>query len=338
MIAERRVVFLCVHWVLNFIYLMKGTTMIEELNNYTSRATRALVLLHEKHLRQCLEVWKQAKAENINLPVTGEEAYQSLENLLKHILDSGPNMVRICERLELPDPDIRDVPDSNTIEAEADSYVEHILARWRLPLVTVSDEKLEPTTYVPDETRWWIDGNLEHAVMHPIRHEFQLKELMQQTEELSNYTSRGARALVLLHEKHLRQCLAVWKEAKAANLLLPVTGEEKYQSLENLLSHILNSAGRYMMGMCKYLELPDPQIKPVPNLDVIDDEADSYLEHLLERWRLSLADVPDERLEPTIYISGETHYWIDVMLEHAAMHPIRHEFQLRELIEGQANG
>jgi Zn-dependent peptidase ImmA (M78 family) len=32
----------------------------------------------------------------------------------------------------------------------------------------------------PSETRWWIAGNLEHAVMHPVRHKFQLKELMQQ--------------------------------------------------------------------------------------------------------------------------------------------------------------
>jgi hypothetical protein len=114
---------------------MKGTAMTEELNNYTSRAARALVLLHEKHVRQCLEVWKQAKAVHLQLPVTGEEKYQSLENLLSHILDLGPSMVRICERLGLPDPDIRDVPDSDTIEAEG--YVEYILARWRLPLVAV---------------------------------------------------------------------------------------------------------------------------------------------------------------------------------------------------------
>lgn len=309
--------------------------MTEELNNYKSRAVRALVLLHEKHLRQCLEVWKRAKAKNIKLPVTGEETYQSLENLLRHILDLGPSMVRLCKRLGLPDPDIRDVPDSDTIEAEADSYVKHVLARWRLSLANVSDEKLEPTTYVPGETRWWIDGMLEHYVMHPIRHEFQLKELMQPTEELSNYTSRAARALVLLHEKHLRQCVEVWKQAKAVNLQLPMTGEEKYQSLENLLSHILNSAGRYMMGMCKNLELPDPKIREVPDISTIEAEADGYVEHLLERWRLPLANVPDERLEPTTYVAGETRYWIDAMLEHAVMHPIRHEFQLKELLERQ---
>jgi hypothetical protein len=158
---------------------MKGNIMTEELSNYKSRAARALVLLHEKQLRQCLDVWKQAKAADLHLPVTGEEKYQSLENLLEHILDAGPGMGRICERLGLPDPEIRDVPDISTIEAEADSYLEHLLERWRLPLVNVPDEKLEPTTYTPGETRYWIDVMLEHAVMHPIRHEFQLRELLQ---------------------------------------------------------------------------------------------------------------------------------------------------------------
>jgi hypothetical protein len=128
---------------------------------------------------QCFEVWKQAKAVNLQLPVTGEEKCQGLESLLKHILDLGPSMVRICERLKLPDPEIRDVPNLDVIDDEADSYLEHLLERWRLPLVAMPDEKLEPTTYVPGETRWWIDGMLEHTVMHPIRHEFQLKELIQ---------------------------------------------------------------------------------------------------------------------------------------------------------------
>jgi hypothetical protein len=221
-------------------------------------------------------------------------------------------MVRNCQSLELPDPEIKPVPNVKTIEVESDVYVEHVVERWRLPLANVRDEQLEPTTYTPGETRWWMEGRLEHAVMHPIRHEFQLKELMHPSEKLGNYTSRGARALVLLHEQHLRQCLEVWKQAKAANLSLPVTDEEKYQSLENLLSHSLSSARKYMIRMC------------------------NYLEHLLERWRLPLADVPDEKLEPEVYIPGKTPYWIDVMLEHAVMHPIRHEFRLKELMQRQA--
>ena len=155
-------------------------------------------------------------------------------------------------------------------------------------------------------------------------------------EELGNYKSRGARALVLLHEKHLRECLEVWKQVKAANVKLPETDDEHYQSLETLLRHILRSAGNYMVGICKNLGLPDPEIKPAPGVDVIGTEAESYLEHLLEHWRLPLAEVTDDRLEPPpeLYTPGMP-YWIDAMLEHAVMHPIRHEFQLRELMQKQ---
>ena len=157
------------------------------------------------------------------------------------------------------------------------------------------------------------------------------------TEELGSYKSRGARALVLLHEKHLRQCLEVWKQAKAASVKLPETSDEHYQSLETLLQHILRSAGSYMVGMCKNLGLTDPDINSVPEVDVIEIEADRYLGHVLERWRLPLAEVSDDRLEPPpeLYTPGMP-YWIDAMLEHAVMHPIRHEFQLRELMQRQA--
>ena len=157
------------------------------------------------------------------------------------------------------------------------------------------------------------------------------------TGELGGYKSRGARALVLLHEKHLRQCLEVWKQAKAASVKLPETDDENYRSLETLLRHILDTAGDYMVGICRDLELPDPEIKPAPSVGVIKTEAESYLEHVLERWRLPLAEVADDRLEPPpeLYTPGMP-YWIDAMLEHAVMHPIRHEFQLKELMQKQA--
>jgi uncharacterized damage-inducible protein DinB len=156
------------------------------------------------------------------------------------------------------------------------------------------------------------------------------------TKELTNYQYRGARACVLLHDKHMRDCLAVWKQAKAANIKLPETDDEDYKSLETLLKHILRAARGYMVWMCKQLELPDPQINPAPELNTIEAEADAYLEHVLERWRVPLAGVPENKFGPHSYLSnwGEA-FSIDSMLEHAVMHPIRHEFQLRELLEQQ---
>jgi len=54
----------------------------------------------------------------------------------------------------------------------------------------------------------------------------------------------------------------------------------------------------------------------------VEREAEGYAEHLVERWRLPLVDVAEARLEAT----------------HAVMHPLRHRFQLEELLEGQGKG
>jgi len=147
------------------------------------------------------------------------------------------------------------------------------------------------------------------------------------------YRSRAVRALVLLHDEHLRRFLVVWNEAQAASVVLPKTDNPNYVSLETLLWHVLGAAGRYMIWMCEVLELPDPKIRIPPEPAVLAREAQSYMEHVLEQWRAPLQDVGDDRLETPEYPSRwQTRYCIDAMLEHAVMHPIRHAFQLEELM------
>jgi len=47
------------------------------------------------------------------------------------------------------------------------------------PLREICDEQLETPEYPSRwQTRYAIDSMLEHAVMHPIRHAFQLDELI----------------------------------------------------------------------------------------------------------------------------------------------------------------
>jgi hypothetical protein len=115
---------------------------------------------------------------------------------------------------------------------------------------------------------------------------------------------------------------------------LPRTADPAYASLEALGRHVLSAAGGYMIWMCEMLALPDPGIRIAPNASAIVRDADEYLEHVLERWRDPLREVPDEKLETPEYPSKwETRYCIDSMLEHAVMHPIRHAFQLGELLK-----
>ena len=150
------------------------------------------------------------------------------------------------------------------------------------------------------------------------------------------YRSRAVRVLVLLHDKHLRRFVGTWRRALAAEVSLPATDDPAYASLGALGRHVLRSAGGYMVWMCEMLELPDPGIRSVPDADVVVRDAEEYMEHVLQRWRAPLRDVSNDQLETPEYASRwGTRYCIDAMLEHAVLHPIRHAFQLEELMKGR---
>jgi hypothetical protein len=145
--------------------------------------------------------------------------------------------------------------------------------------------------------------------------------------ELSNYKFRGARALVLLHEFYLPSFYNTWNQAKIAGIKLPETGNPDYESMHTLLVHVLRWAGDYMRWICKNLNLDDPEISIVPSKNEVEVKAEDYIKHLLERWRIPLADLEWEKFELVFEDRS-----ILSMLEHAVMHPIRHEFQLKELM------
>jgi len=149
---------------------------------------------------------------------------------------------------------------------------------------------------------------------------------------LPPYQYAGARALVELHEKELRDFLAVWREAAAAGLPLPATADPDYASLQTLLRHLLAAARGYMVWCCASLGLADPGIPEVPPVERIAAEAERTLEQVLAGWRTPLAAVPEERFGEEYPSRWKTIYCIDAMLEHAVVHPMRHAFQLRRLL------
>jgi hypothetical protein len=151
---------------------------------------------------------------------------------------------------------------------------------------------------------------------------------------MEDYSYGGARALVALHEKHMRSYLETWRKAKQIGVTLPQTADPAYKSMETLLRHPLKSSRGYIVWICQKLELPDPEIDPVPEIDLIERSAEEFLEHLLNRWQLPLRDVPEERFFDRTYTSNwDAEYCIEGMLEHAVVHPIRHEFQLANIIK-----
>ena len=148
------------------------------------------------------------------------------------------------------------------------------------------------------------------------------------------YRSRTVRAMVLLHQEHLRRFVQTWRLAMAIPVTLPASSDPNYASLGALGGHVLSAAGGYLVWICEVLKIPDPGIRPAPEASTIVRDADEYLEHILERWRAeALREISDDQLESPEYPSDwQTRYCIDSMLEHAVMHPIRHTFQLDELI------
>ena len=137
------------------------------------------------------------------------------------------------------------------------------------------------------------------------------------------YRSRAVRALVLLHEEHLRRFVHVWRRALAGSVRLPPTDDPSYASLEALGRHVLCAAGGYMIWMCEVLALPDPGIRSAPEASAIVRDADDYMEHVLERWRAPLSEVPNEKLKtPRVPIAlADALLYRLTMLEHAVMHP-----------------
>jgi len=140
-----------------------------------------MILLHGDHLRESVSVWREARAAEISLPESADPDYQSMEALLFHILGCARHyMVWMCKVLELPDPGIDPAPSPETIAAEADTYLEHVLAGWRTPLAEVEEERFHRPEYPSGwKVLYCVDAMMEHAVMHPIRHTYQLRRLME---------------------------------------------------------------------------------------------------------------------------------------------------------------
>lgn len=149
-----------------------------DLQDYKSRAARALLLLHEQTMRDFLQTWRAAKKANVKLPETDNADYKSMETLLIHVLGACRGyMIWLCDKLGLPDPAIDEPPPVKEVQARAAAYVAHLLERWRLPLAAVEPDRLR----VEFPGRWGsrhAATQLEHAVLHPMRHAFQLRELM----------------------------------------------------------------------------------------------------------------------------------------------------------------
>ena len=150
---------------------------------------------------------------------------------------------------------------------------------------------------------------------------------------MSDYRYGGARTLVALHDKNLRDFLNTWRRADDLGIELPVTSNPDYASREALLVHVLACGTRYLTWMCEQLQLPSPGLDEQPDPNGFAERADAYLEEGLAAWQEPLRDLTEDQAYSPAYKSRwGTPYCIDAMLEHAVMHPIRHSLQLERLM------
>ena len=146
------------------------------------------------------------------------------------------------------------------------------------------------------------------------------------------FKSRGVRALVHLQMHEMNQLFLVWKKAKRAGVKLPRTEDPSYESLDVLMRHPLRSCRGYLTWLCEVLNRPDPRVPDPPEPERVAAEGAAYLKVLARAWEKHMAWMPSSVLDSfDLYKSR----WgalmnVEAMLEHAAVHPMRHRFQLEE--------
>jgi hypothetical protein len=148
------------------------------------------------------------------------------------------------------------------------------------------------------------------------------------------FKSRGVRALVHLQMREMNQLFVVWKKAKRAAVKLPRTKDPAYQSLDLLMRHPLRSCRGYLTWLCEVLDRTDPGVPDPPEPGSVAARGAAYLRVLAKAWEKHMAWMPN-----SVFDSPDLHKsrWgalmtVEAMLEHALVHPMRHRFQLEELI------
>lgn len=154
------------------------------------------------------------------------------------------------------------------------------------------------------------------------------------------FKSRGVRALVLIQMDEMRKLWVIWRTAKRLRVKLPVTSDANYLSHEVLMRHGLRACRGYLTWLCEVLRRPDPKVPDPPEPERVATRGAAYLQLLDRAWQKHSRWMPDRVLNSK---RVHTSRWgapmtVEAMFEHAVAHPMRHRFQLEELIERRGRG
>lgn len=147
------------------------------------------------------------------------------------------------------------------------------------------------------------------------------------------FVSPAVKTLVRLHEKHLLLFFNTWQKCKSANLLLPKTSDPDYNSMDTLLHHVINSSKNYLIWICKNVNIDYSNVSSEMFLNPNELYTQKFIDKLTLLWKNSLTKLTSSDMEKVFISNWDVKYSIEAMLEHAAMHCIRHEYQLRNLLK-----
>lgn len=146
---------------------------------FKSRGVRALVQLQMDEMERLFAVWKKAKRLGVKLPATRDPAYQSIDLLMRHPLRSCRGYLTwLCEVLGRPEARVPDPPEAENVGSQGAAYLKVLAKAWGKHVAWMSTKSLYSDKV--HTTRWGapmtVEAMLEHAVVHPMRHRFQLEE------------------------------------------------------------------------------------------------------------------------------------------------------------------
>jgi uncharacterized damage-inducible protein DinB len=151
------------------------------------------------------------------------------------------------------------------------------------------------------------------------------------------FESRATRSLLELHEAELRAFLATWRRYARAGLPMPEAhGDEDYESIDRLGTHVLKAARNFLARITEWLGRPAADLDTTEDVAELAGRADEFVESILEAYRRHLVSTTDAELDPQVHKTRLGRLMsVEMLLEHAVVHPMRHRVQLERIL---ANG
>jgi len=148
------------------------------------------------------------------------------------------------------------------------------------------------------------------------------------------FKSRAIRSLLELHEAELRAFLATWRRYARAGLPMPEAhGDEDYASIDRLGTHVLKAARSFLARVTEWLGRPASDLDMAEDVKDLSARADAFTDALLEAYGRHLASATDEEMGAWIHKTRQGNpISIEMLLEHAVVHPMRHRVQLERIL------